>query len=268
MSLGSSEHGPSPVHDSPISGLARMDELANDLLPNQVKPPVMVSPVRGPGQFVDFQSFNPRTVATEAFNQIPGSVQEFALKYLYREKIETETASLDENLKPEQQLRLTEQAQRAKEAIARLRLDFEMDRDLSEYEIPLTDAIDEITGRESPITERLPDGTMDPKYAFIKSFVYLSEPDLVRKLEAERQRRQGNQDLFYSHEWIGPYAPARRYRRLLERKVAIEIENEQKVREGSAMAEKDQGEEVVVAENRKVAEIRPELTILQGSQAA
>ncbi|MBI2621152.1 MAG: hypothetical protein HYW63_00705 [Candidatus Levybacteria bacterium] len=255
------------------------------------KPDVLISPLREEGH-IDFQPFNPRTVSREVFQQVPGSVQEFALKYLYRGKIEAETASLDEDFEPEQQFRLAEQAQLAKEAIARLRPDFEMDEPLSDYEIRLTDAIDRITQRNEPI-QPMPG---DDLFNFIKIFIprprpvkiseesydqerygnslQAGEAELARILEDERLRReefrrQGSDYEFYSWEPIGGYKAGRRYRRLLERQVALEIENERKAAANRAIDTTGKVQvSVVPAVDDRVAEIRAELTVLQGSHAA
>lgn len=198
--------------------------------------PTVIAP-RKDSRF-EFESFNPRTVSREAFLAVPGEVQEFALKQLIRE------GNVD--------------------SLARLRPDFEIQYPISFYEQSVTRAIRDITLEQVPIAE-------SPRFRFVETFLPSNEEargNAIRQLEAERQRRQERPDsLFYSHEVIAGYKPGRRYRILLEDQVVLEIAEEKRVAlEAKAEAERrrDYDARVAARDRRMVADIRIELTTIQG----
>lgn len=201
------------------------------------RPQVVVSPRKDLEYAPDFEPFNPGTVSREAFSSVPGEIQEFALKHLIR------SGDLD--------------------SLIRLRPDMQWHRQPSAYEVSLTRKIHAYT-----TPELAQDGEERQGYAFIETFVAKTEPNLIDKLSAERARRQERPDfLFYSWEMIGGYDPAVRYRILLEDKVRMEIEEEQRANdEAREEAERRLAYDRNQArkDRERVADIRAELTSIQG----
>lgn len=201
--------------------------------------PVLISPRKDLDQPFEFQPFNPSTISQEEFSNLPGKIQEFALKYLIK------IGDVD--------------------ALSKLRADMQWEREPSRYEVDITRGIDKITKRTESIVGS---NSGDYLYAYIKTYVTYSEPELARKLEAERIRRQDRpDDLFYSWEPIGGYDPAVRYRILLEDKVVKELEEERTAREREAEEAIRRNEfdlEKERIDRQRVASIRPDLTSIKG----
>jgi hypothetical protein len=201
------------------------------------RPQVVVSPRRDLEHAPDFEPFNPNTVSQEAFSVVPGEIQEFALKHLIRNG--------------------------DRDSLIRLRPDMQWHRQPSAYEMSLTRAIHSYTSPEPPADYESSQG-----YTFIESFVAATEPNLANKLSSEKARRVEQPDfLFYSWEMIGGYDPAVRYRILLEDKVRVEIEEEQR----AADEAKEESERRLAydrnqarKDRERVAEIRAELISIQG----
>lgn len=195
------------------------------------RPPVEVVPIRDHG--IEFDAFNPRIIDRDTFSRLPGEVQQVALKYLTRE------GDVD--------------------SLSRLRPDFEMERPFDRYEIAIADAIHSRTAKTEQITGDL----RDPEFNFIHSFVSNTEPELARKLEDERKRREENPGrFFYSHENIGRFSAARRYRRALELEVITDIAREKQLLldqdEARRRSELAQASSVGVM----LAEVRAKLTVV------
>ncbi len=110
-----------------------------------------------------------------------------------------------------------------RDEIARLRPDFEMSRPLEPDEVRVADWTYEITRREVPITPPISE-TDDGLFSLIHHSVYsMSKNELAGVLERERQRAiEFSPGLFAPAEPIGRFTAARRYRAILEAKIASE----------------------------------------------
>lgn len=210
--------------------------------PEAPRPPVVMVPRNDLDQAPQFEPFNPRTVSPDVFWGLPGGVQEFVLKEAIKEG---DLAN-----------------------VARLRPDFEMEHPVSRYEQIFTRAIREITASADPITE-------SPGYVSVATFLPNNSEVRARvevQLQAERARRQEDPNsLHYSHEDIAGYKAGRRYRILLEDQVAQEVADEaQAAQEAAKEAERRRAYDAKVEarDNRRKADIRAELTAMQGGLSA
>jgi len=235
--------GPKDRNDLNFSSLERTNSELEQISP--IEPPsILIRPKRDESQR-NFEAFNPFTVSKEEFDNLPGSIQEFALKQLIRTEFETETVGKNGSTDQQEQVKFAEKSRLANKAIGRLRPDFEIQTPLSPYEIKLTEAIDRITASPESIDANVNRGT----FQFIKTFLARPKPlvaesgvfdiegyeVLLKKADSklqsvleEEKRRRGEypDNLFYPQQEVGTYHPGRRYRSLLERQVSKEIEEE------------------------------------------